>query len=106
MDIWAGMSPENAKKLVTALPEFGFSQFSVDAAAFLDEKRIIRMGAPPVCIDLIMSISGLDFATCYARRVVGEFDGTTVNLLRLEDLKTDKRASGRHKDLDDLENLP
>jgi hypothetical protein len=105
MDIWAGVSPENAEKLVTALREFGFSHSSVDAAAFLDEKRIIRMGVPPVCIDLIMSISGLNFATCFTKRVVGEIDGITVNLLSLEDLKTNNRASGRHKDLDDLEHL-
>lgn len=106
MDVWVAVSPENADKLVTVFQEFGFSQGSVDSSAFLDEKRVIRMGVPPVCIDVITTVSGLEFTSCYAQRVVDDVDGITVNLLSLEDLKKNKLASGRHKDLNDIEHLP
>jgi hypothetical protein len=52
------------------------------------------------------TISGVNFGECYAERVVDELDGVEVNLISLKHLKINKRASGRHKDLNDLENLP
>ena len=106
LDIWVGISPTNAAKLVSVFQAFGFSQDSVEPAAFLDEKRVIRMGVPPVCIDVIMTVTGLVFSACYARRIIEDIDGVTVNILSLEDLKTNKLASGRHKDLNDIERLP
>jgi len=106
LDVWVAVSPENAEKLVTVFQEFGFSKGSVDSATFLDEKRVIRMGVPPVCIDVITTVSGLEFAASYAQRVVDDIGGITVNLLSLEDLKKNKLASGRHKDLNDIEHLP
>lgn len=106
LDVWVAARAENAEKLVTAFHEFGFSKGSVNATEFLDEKRVIRMGVPPVCIDVIMSVSGLKFAVCYARRVVEDIDGIAVNLLSLEDLKKNKLASGGLKDLNDIEHLP
>jgi hypothetical protein len=67
---------------------------------------VIRMGVPPVKIDVSTSISGVDFDRCYADRVVDELDGVQANIINLNDLKANKKASGRFKDLNDLENLP
>ena len=78
----------------------------LDTALFLEEHRIIRMGLPPMRIEMHTSISGVDFATCYARRQRVDWNGIEVNLIGLDDLKTNKRASGRHRDLEDLEHLP
>jgi len=64
------------------------------------------MGVPPVRIDIATSVSGVPFARCYAARVVDLLEDVRVNLINLEDLKANKRAAGRYKDLDDLENLP
>ena len=64
------------------------------------------MGVPPLRIDLLTSPSGVDFNSCFANREVVEIDGVLVTLISLEDLKKNKAASGRLKDLNDLHNLP
>lgn len=57
-------------------------------------------------LKLLNAHSGVEFAECYARRLNVEVVGVPANLIHLEDLKQNKRASGRYKDLNDLENLP
>ncbi|RME49979.1 MAG: hypothetical protein D6795_10860 [Deltaproteobacteria bacterium] len=106
MDIWISVNPENAKKMVSVLEHFGFSVPNLSAELFLEENRVIRMGVPPIRIEILTTISGVTFEECYRERVSGEIDGIEVNLISLEHLKMNKKASGRHKDLDDLEHLP
>jgi hypothetical protein len=60
------------------------------------------MGVPPVRIEIATTISGVDFEECYPDRIVDDLDGVQVNLISLKHLKIDKKASGRHRDLDDL----
>jgi len=64
------------------------------------------MGVPPVRLEITTSISGVEFDTCYERRIAAELDGVEVNLISLDDLKANKKASGRSKDITDLEKLP
>jgi hypothetical protein len=64
------------------------------------------MGVPPVCIELITSATGVDFAQCYSRRQLMTIDGVDVRVIRADDLKANKKACGRAKDINDLENLP
>ena|ERR1700688_3545645 len=104
LDIWIAISPANAACVAAVLREFGFPQAT--PANFLEERRVIRMGVPPVRLEVLTSISGVDFATCFARRLEAELGGVKVNLIHLEDLKRNKQASGRLKDRVDLENLP
>jgi hypothetical protein len=106
IDVWAGVSDDNANKLCQVFIEFGFSPDSISREKFLDPTKVYRMGVPPVCIDVLLRVSGLEFSACYSRREIQYFDGIEVNLLTLDDLKTNKRASGRYKDLNDLEHLP
>jgi predicted nucleotidyltransferase len=106
MDIWTAMEPGNAKKIVAVLGEFGFDLPELSAELFLKEKQIVRMGVPPVKIEITTSISGVEFDECYKERVTDTLDGIRVNLISLKHLKVNKKASGRYKDLDDLENLP
>lgn len=106
MDIWTAMNPANAEKIVAVLKEFGFDPPELSPETFLKEWQIIRMGVPPVRIELATTISGVSFAECYAQRVVDVLDGVKVNLISLKYLKANKKASGRHQDLADLENLP
>jgi hypothetical protein len=106
IDIWAGVSEINANKMCQVFIDFGFSPNSISSEKFLDSTKVYRMGVPPVCIDVLLQVSGLEFYACYARRVIQYFDEVEVNLLTLDDLKANKRASGRYKDLDDLEHLP
>jgi hypothetical protein len=57
-------------------------------------------------LEILTTISGVDFADCYSRRLEAELDGVTVKFIQLDDLKRNKRASGRLKDRVDLEQLP
>ena len=57
-------------------------------------------------IEVLTSISGVDFETCFLNRVDDEIDGVPISLIGLTQLKQNKRASGRHKDLADLKSLP
>jgi len=106
MDIWVAIQPDNAQKIVSALQEFGFDSSELSAELFLKNDQIIRMGVPPVRLEIITSISGVEFDECYKGRVIDNLDGIEVNLISLKHLKVNKKASGRYKDLNDLENLP
>lgn len=106
MDIWIAMNPANADRIVAALKEFGFTQPDLSPELFLKEWQIIRMGVPPVRIELATTISGVDFDECYAQRAVTEIDGVEVNIISLAHLKANKKASARHQDIADLEHLP
>ena len=106
LDVWTAVSPANADRVVAALKEFGFAVAELSAELFLKEGQIIRMGVPPVRIEIATSISGVRFDDCYAARVSEELDGVPVTLIGLAHLKLNKQAAGRHKDLNDLENLP
>jgi len=106
MDIWIAMNPANAGKTVAALKEFGFDLPDLSVELFLKEWQIIRLGVPPVRIEISTTISGVNFEECFAERVSGELDGEKVNLISLNHLKANKRAAGRHQDLADLDNLP
>ena len=64
------------------------------------------MGVPPVKIEILTSASGVDFEECYAERTLDILDDVNVNIISLRHLKANKKASGRHKDLNDLEHLP
>jgi hypothetical protein len=106
MDIWLAMDPANADRIIAVLKEFGFELTELSPELFLKEWQIIRLGVPPVRIELATTISGVTFSECYAERVVDELDGVKVNLISLKHLKANKKATGRHQDLADLENLP
>lgn len=106
MGVWVNRSDANAEKLVAVLKELRFDVEGLSTELFLKAGNIIRMGEPPLRIELIISASGVDFATCYRNRVINDIDGVAVNFISLEDLKRNKKAAGRYRDLDDLENLP
>lgn len=106
MDIWVEVEPTNAEKLVLVLKDFGFTEGSVDPAIFLREDNALRLGIPPVRLEILMSIAGVHFDSCYPRRLEVEIDGVAAQLIHLDDLRVNKIATGRHKDLDDVSNLP
>jgi predicted nucleotidyltransferase len=105
IDIWLEMSPGNAENVISALQQFGFGTLNLQPSDFLAPDQVIQLGYPPNRIDLITTPDGVDFATCYASRVAIAMDGLAINFIDLENLKRNKRASGRYQDLADLENL-
>jgi predicted nucleotidyltransferase len=106
MDIWIAIHPDNAERMVTVLRGFGFETPDLSPELFLQDHSMVRLGLPPMRIEVLTTISGVEFAACYAARVTTMIDGVKVNLISLSDLKVNKQASGRYKDLDDLEHLP
>jgi hypothetical protein len=106
MDIWIAISPSNAEKTVRALKEFGFGVVGLSKDLFSQKNQVIRMGRPPLRIEILTSVSGVDFKECYEGKVTKAIDDVNVNFISLGHLKTNKKAAGRLKDLNDLENLP
>ncbi len=106
MDIWVAINPSNAQRIVVVLKEFGFDLPKLSPELFLKEWQIIRMGVPPIRIEIATTVSGVNFNECFAERVVDTLDGVEVSLISLKHLKLNKKACGRHRDLADLENLP
>ena len=86
--------------------DFGFAAADLSPALFLDPGRMTRFGVPPLKIEILNDVSGLEFDAARARAVEIEVAGLTVRVPSLADLRANKRASGRPKDLADLDNLP
>lgn len=106
MDIWIAVDPANAERMVDVMTEFGFEEGAISKEVFLRSDGVVRMGVPPLRLEVLMSISGVTFEDCYERGITDDIDGAPVRIIHLEDLLTNKIASGRHKDLDDVSNLP
>ena len=105
MDIWIWINENNAKQLIKTLEEFGFSSLGLKKEDFLKPEYVIQLGYPPNRIDILTKISGLEFEKCYKSRIKTNMDGITIDFINLENLKKNKKAIGRFKDLADLENL-
>lgn len=106
MDVWIQTNPENAGNVVNVCREFGFDLPNLRAELFTDPRQMTRMGHPPLRIEILNAVSGLTFDSAWENRINEVWDGVPVSLISLHDLRTNKLASGRLKDLADLENLP
>ena len=104
IDIWVDIGKDNIKKVIKALDEFGFSSLNINEADF-SANQIIQLGFPPNRIDLITTPAGIDFETCYESKKQLVVDNITINIIDLENLLKAKKASGRTRDLADVEEL-
>lgn len=105
MDIWVEREIKNAEKLVNVLHTFGFHMSELSPETFMSPDNIIRMGVPPIRIEIMNSISGVEFQECFDDKIEEEWNGVKVYIISLVKLKKNKKASGRLKDLTDLEHL-
>jgi predicted nucleotidyltransferase len=105
LDVWVWLNKDNAANMVKALDQFGFGSLGLEAKDFLSPDEIIQLGYPPNRIDILTTLPGVDFQSCYDTRVEVTIDEIMVNFINLENLKKNKRATGRLQDLADLENL-
>jgi Aminoglycoside-2''-adenylyltransferase len=106
LDIWVSATAENAARVIAVLAAFGFESSSIELRLFVDPRSIVRFGIPPFRIEIMTSIDGVDYASCSRRAVTFDVEGVQIPVIALADLRVNKRAAGRHKDLADLENLP
>lgn len=105
LDVWINSASSNVRKLLKALKDFGFGSLELKPEDFSNPDDVIQLGYPPNRIDLITEIKGVDFESCYDQKVETQIDGIKVSFIDLENLKKNKKATGRHQDLADLENL-
>ena len=105
LDVWVNVTPENATRIRHALHEFGFAEELLTSDLFLSPNNVVRMGVPPIRIEILTSISGVEFECCYAEREMIQIEDVAVPVISLARLRQNKAASGRAKDLADLENL-
>ena len=105
LDVWVSSSQENAERIVRVLQDFGFKREDVSTSLITTEGQIVRMGFEPMRLGLFTRIDGVEFGECYPSRVFVRIDDMEVPFIGLDDLRTNKKASGRLKDLQDLEEL-
>ena len=106
LDIWVALDQGNAAKVEAAIRSMGFNPPGLKAEWFVMRGAVLRIGQEPLRFDIMNDIDGVTFEECYARRVEANIEGLHVNMISLPDLKTNKKASGRNKDLADLDYLP
>jgi hypothetical protein len=105
LDVLVEPSKRNARALCAALRDFGFDALAEQEEAFATPDRMAVLGAPPLRIDVMTSITGVTFDEAWRGRLRGKMGPYTVSFLGREALMKNKRASGRPKDLVDLEAL-
>ncbi len=107
MDVWVKKERENYFRLVKAFKEFKMPVFDMTEENFLKNPKlnVFTFGRPPSSIDLMTDVKGLDFNETFENSQIIEVEKLKIRLIHLSHLIQAKKASGRHKDLDDIENL-
>lgn len=105
LDIWVCPEPANVTRLIHTLDAFGFASLGVEAQDFLEPQAMVQLGYPPARIDLLTAIDGITFAEAFANQVQFEFGDLNLPVISLGDLIRNKMATGRTKDLADVEAL-
>jgi len=106
LQIWVDVNPENAARIDRALRQFGFASPTLTSDLFLARDSVVRMGVPPIRIEILTTIDGVEFDSCFAEKEMIQIEELLVPVISLARLRENKAASGRAKDLADLENLP
>lgn len=105
LDVWIHATSENAARVWTALTHFGAPLETLEEEDLATPGIVYQIGRAPNRIDLLTSISGVDFTEAWMRRSEVELEGRTIPILGRDDLITNKRAVGRLRDLADIEDL-
>jgi hypothetical protein len=104
MDVWIAVDEDNQQRVLQAIRDFAFPCAPDDL--LIKDDAMVRMGLPPLRIEVLKKISGVEFEDCWLRRVGIEDDDLRIPTISLADLKRNKLASGRQKDLLDVDELP
>ena len=106
LDVWVWLGPENAQRILAAIEEFGFGDLGLTAADFQEPDVMVQLGREPQRIDILMYASGLQFSAAYKNRVLVKIGNVDVPFISVDDLRTNKMATGRPRDLADVADLP
>jgi len=105
LDLWVRGTPENARRVMVALKSFGAPLFGLSVEELSTPGIVFQIGVAPLRIDILTSITGVEFEGAWERRTEMELGGVRFGVLSREDLVENKRATGRPKDLLDIESL-
>lgn len=107
IDIWIDATPENASRVWRALADFGapLHELDISESDFTRPDIVAQFGLPPNRIDIITGVSGLSFEEAWPNRIESECEEVRVPILGREDLVANKQATGRPKDLVDVDGL-
>lgn len=105
LDVWIDATPENAERTLASLREFGAPLQDLRAADLTTPGVVFQIGMPPLRIDVLTAIDGVQFSSAWPRRLEADFDGVLVPVIGREDFLANKRATGRLKDRADAERL-
>ncbi len=106
MDVWVEKTSQNYCLIQKAFRDFGMSLFDMTEEKFLsDQFDVWSFGREPVRIDMMTAVKGLDFEEAYTIAQYYEENSVTIRFLHLNSLIQAKRSSGRHKDMDDIQQL-
>ncbi len=103
IDVWIASDLENQGRVLSAVREFGFA--SAHDGLLEGARAMLRLGMPPLRIEVMKAIAGVEFEDCWDRRVSLRLGDLEIPMISLPDLKANKRAAGRPKDLADLSEL-
>lgn len=105
MDVFVRVSAKNAMRIIAALNEFGFGAAGLTTEDFLKENMVVQLGVPPVRVDIVTSLTGISWEEAYSNKVQGKYGNVPVFYIGRQEFISNKKATGRHKDLADLEAL-
>lgn len=105
IDIWYRQTESNCAKIIEVVDEFGFASLQLSTDDLMEPEIIIQLGRPPRRIDLVSTIDGISFDDAFPNAIIERLNDVPVRIISKTDLIKNKSASGRHRDLDDIENL-
>lgn len=105
LDVWVWPDPANVDRILAALDDFGFGSLGLNPEDFMEPGVIVQLGREPQRIDLLTFATGLEFGPAFDNRVLVEIGGVEVPFVSVDDLRTNKTATGRLRDLADVEEL-
>ncbi len=106
MDVWVNRTKENYRKVVKSFHQFGMPVFDMTEEKFLsDEFDVWMFGVSPIKIELMTAVKGLQFDEAFTLSQIHDDGGLPVRYLHMNSLIEAKKAAGRYKDLDDIQQL-
>lgn len=105
LDLWVDASDENRERIVTALAKFGVPAGLIAQVRSMGPNEIVYFGKPPLRVDLLGSLAGLDFDRAFEHRIEATWEGVPVRIVGKSELIASKRAAGRPQDREDLRGI-
>jgi len=106
LDVWVWPDLANVDRILASLEDFGFGSLGLSNSDFLEPGVIVQLGREPQRIDLLTFATGLEFGQAFANRTLVSIGDLEVPFISVDDLRTNKSATGRLRDLADVADLP